>query len=87
MADGDHQLTNAQPVRAAQHHRPGVDGGPGPYHGQVGQRIGARHVHLGLRAVGELDDAVLGVADDVRVGQQVPVVGEQHGRPRPARPA
>jgi hypothetical protein len=55
--------------------------------GQVGQRVGADHVELGLGALGEGGGAAARAGDHVGIGEQESVVGEGDRRARagPAR--
>ena len=49
-------------------------------HGDVGRRVGAEHLGRVLAAVAELDGDVLGLAHDVRVGQDQAVAADDEAR-------
>ena len=53
---------------------------PGAQHGEVGQRVGADDVDVGLGAVGEHGPPGAGPGHDVRVGEQQAVAGEDDRR-------
>jgi hypothetical protein len=79
VADRDDEHAHPQSVgvpelRRARHRPVGAD------HGQVGQRVAADHGDAGRGAVGERRLTLRRPADDVRVGDQVPLGGEHDGR-------
>ncbi len=75
--------TTSCPTRSvagvAEHGRRG-SAGAGAEDGEVGERVGADDVDRRLAAVAEHRPPARGPGDDVRVGEQQPVVGEDDGR-------
>ena len=79
VADRHHQLADAQLFGVAQLQRL-KSAGPGPDHGQVGERIRAHHIDGQLAAVDEGGPALGGARHHVRGGDQEAVGRERHRR-------
>ena len=75
VADGHHELADAQTVGVAERGRRRT-GAVHPDDGEVGQRIRPDHVELGLGALREARGAAVGTGHHVGVGEQESVFGE-----------
>jgi len=80
VADGHHPLADAQGVRIPEGGKGDVALGFDLDQRQVGGRVGAHHIGLEFRAVGELHDYRFGALDHMVVGQDVSCLVDDHPR-------